>query len=872
MVYDLKNGAFELNAFDAEKYNIDNSVIYFEEENKKINTGRIVLNLSTKGQESVNVSWQNYCGRLRSSRWKMKLQYRISETEDWKDVTDTQGRSYEFYTSRRAYSKNFSDVILPSECDNKERIQLSWEISRVSGSGKAPNIRLRKLSIKSFADMFEGKMADVKVLARKRNTDVVIDTLKFNHIPLTYVYPETMRLKIEGSCIRDLLSLELRGEDKACFSLSAKSVDIRKQSKNITITYAPKKAGKHKAELVIKTRKLPKDIVIPLEASCAKASGFRQNLIGGDFLSDKVIKYEVGLFSNKDYQFRMKVPSEEKEEWEEENEELHANIFVIYKWYRNEECLVTMVDEVKSANYCVPLQSPATANRIEITIKNNDEVELSDFYFGFPLAKVAVRSGNWSDPDIWEPKGEPTMEDFVYIEDSCQIKVTTDVLCSELVLGENVNIDINTGKMFYVSGDIVYGNHSYFTVHQNLLSGKWNYITSPINQAKSWVFSMNNGGNEAYLMKYNTGVASKYGDNWSEYIKNPNLTLIPGKGYAVYPQETLDVKYEGILCNSKTTVVLDVKNGDRWNLVGNPFVAPLSTKKLFNDIDGKLQGNAIFLFDRETMVYNPIIVDSEEEVMIPSLESFFVETIEDGTEITFKRNHQYIPKTGRGSSVNHNYLALTASIGKRRQYALVGMLDDSKYGFDNYDTHKMFGTSEDTPDVYFIADDQELSVNTFPQYPAAFDIGIHVVSPSIVNLCMDNLSVLPHDVSVILEDKQEGRFYDFCLPQRIMASLQGGTTTDRFRVYFNKAINLYEIHSECSGVYLWNDGNRILAYSDGTHSLQTVRLLDKDRKVVGEQDFDSNVVVFDKGLEKGRYTADILVEGIWIKDFIIEIH
>lgn len=62
-----------------------------------------------------------------------------------------------------------------------------------------------------------------------------------------------------------------------------------------------------------------------------------------------------------------------------------------------------------------------------------------------------------------------------------------------------------------------------------------------------------------------------------------------------------------------------------------------------------------------------------------------------------------------------------------------------------------------------------------------------------------------------------------------------------------------------------------MAYGDGIHQLNAVKVYDKNHNVIGEQEFDSNVLVFDKIEQKGRYTVDILVDGDWIKDFIIEI-
>lgn len=871
IVHDLSKGKFEIKSFDAQSRKAEESAIYFEVENKKTNAGRIILDLSTLNQEDVTIAWQNYSTGAKKARWSVRLQYRLSDTSEWKDVTDARSRPYEFYTGKRAVSRTFSKVVLPSECNNRNRIQISWKYSKLRGKGNDPKISTRNICVSSQTDPYNGAAVELNVTRHLNDKTIEVKKVDFNHIPLPYTYPETIRLKFSGKYLRDSVRLEISGADKEYFSVDSKSIDAGTSPKSVTVCYSPRKAGIHKATLTIKTRKLAKNIIIPLEGSCAKASEFRKNLISNETSAEENIDFAADIFSGKEYQFRMNVSGNQDELTSYGNDVLNNDISVTYKWYRNNVLLKEYDDRPKVHDYCVPLQSPATANKLEIVISNKDRLEIKDWYFGFPKPKCLVRSGNWNDPTIWEPEGEPNMEDFVYIEDSCKVKVTTDVVCSMLVLGDNVNIDINTGKMFYVSGDIVYGNRSYFTVHQNLLSEKWNYISSPVNQARALVYSMRKSGNETWLMKYNTGVVSKHGDHWSEYLMDPNYILQPGHGYAVYTHEDLDVKYEGILCNSKTTVSLTTKNNDKWNLVGNPFTAPLSTGKLFEDIDGKIQGNAIFLFDRENKVYNPIIVDENEEVMIPSLESFFVEAMQDGREITFKRNHQYIPKTGRGSTVNHNYLSLAATVGNKRQYALMGMIDDAKYGFDEYDAHKMFGISEDMPEIYFIVDGEELSVNTFPDYPAAFDIGLYIGREAEVGLRLDNLSVLPQNISVMVEDKYEHKFYDLCLPNKITASLKSGNTNDRYRIYLNKAVNIYEIHPEYSGIYIWNDNGRILVYGDGTHRLQKVRVSDKERNLIEEQEFDSNVLVFDKNIRKGRYTVDIQVEDLWIRDFITDI-
>ena len=80
IVHDLDKSDFELKTFDANKHSAEKSAIYFETENKKLKTGRIILNLSTLNREEVTIGWQNYSGKIKNSRWSLKLQYRLSET------------------------------------------------------------------------------------------------------------------------------------------------------------------------------------------------------------------------------------------------------------------------------------------------------------------------------------------------------------------------------------------------------------------------------------------------------------------------------------------------------------------------------------------------------------------------------------------------------------------------------------------------------------------------------------------------------------------------------------------------------------------------------------------------------------------------
>ena len=264
-------------------------------------------------------------------------------------------------------------------------------------------------------------------------------------------------------------------------------------------------------------------------------------------------------------------------------------------------------------------------------------------------------------------------------------------------------------------------------------------------------------------------------------------------------------------------------------------------------------------------------MDPNETVLIPSLEAFFVETISDNTEITFKRQHQYIPKSGEQIFVNNNYLTLSAVVNQQSQYALIGMMNDSKYGFDKHDAHKIFGTSEEIAEVYFLIDGEEISVNTFPDYPASFDIGIYIGQTNDVDLQLNNISVLPKNVIVLLEDKNTQTFYNLCDSSSVKAEFESGTTNTRYRLHFVKAKPIYDLHPEYSGIYIWQDNERILVYGDGIHKLESVKIWDKDHFYVDEQEYDSNILIFDENIYEGRYSVDLKIEDQCIEHYPIEV-
>lgn len=846
---DIKDG-YNLRAFNKNGTSKQNSVIYFQQDTLQNNAdcGRIILNISTVNQEDIELSYQLLTAKASKEKWYCRLEYRLSEEDSWKEIKDKHGNKVEFVSQRKRYSKNFA-VSLPSECQNKDFVQLSWHIDSYSKSKKNyPQILLHNIVLSSEFDKYFGAIAKVKVFLATDNQKKDLKRIDFDKIQLPFVYPASTRIGIQAENIRDSIVLSLEGENASYFSLSQTSISDKQSSyKTISLTYHPKKEGKHKANLRITTKKLDRLINIPIEGFCAKQVDYHENLLPQNTMKTNSFSYHIPVFSITDYQYK----------FSQTNDSLQP-IYILYTWYRDNDILFSMHDTASKQEYCVPLKSPQGATALDIKIKAKNDISFKDYYFGSPKVKTMVHSGSWADANNWTPKGQPGIEDFVVIDKNVRALVDKDAACSMLILNDSSNVIINNSKMFYVANNIFYNKNAWFTVHQYLLPLTWNYICSPINQAAAAIFSMKNDAkdNVSWLMQYNTGKKSKHDDYWSEYITDPKFTLTPARGYAVYTHNAMNVKYEGLLCNSGVTITLVCSEEDRWNMIGNPYTAPLSSKKLFEDIDGKIQGNTILLFDHQSKVYNPLIIDTKQEVMIPSLESFFVEALDRPTDITFKRSHQYIPKTSEQIWHNENYLNLSVRKGSYMQYILLGMDPLSTYNFDQYDCHKMFGNNEDMPDIYVTDSEDEYSVCVFPDYPAIYDIGLYIGSKQDVEINLNNLSIMPEYVMILVEDKTTKEFYNFCSEGQIKLSLNSGTT-ENYRLHILKAIEIDTTIN--SGVYIWKDKDIILFFNEGLYKITDFQIK-QNNQVLYSFDTPSNQVLTQE-LPKGKYTIVFKADG-----------
>jgi hypothetical protein len=143
------------------------------------NLGAAVVGLNTVGRNNINVSFlvgmmTQGAGSPLPREYRLRLQYRVG-TGAWTDFSEPV--EYSSLGLTNGHIQNFSDILLPGECNNQEAVYLRWFYYQFAANdgGSRPRIRLNNINVTSSSS-FAAK------------SDVVADDESFaNFIPSTTV-------------------------------------------------------------------------------------------------------------------------------------------------------------------------------------------------------------------------------------------------------------------------------------------------------------------------------------------------------------------------------------------------------------------------------------------------------------------------------------------------------------------------------------------------------------------------------------------------------------------------------------------------------------------------------------------------------------
>ncbi|MBN2174467.1 MAG: T9SS type A sorting domain-containing protein, partial [Bacteroidales bacterium] len=330
------------------------------------------------------------------------------------------------------------------------------------------------------------------------------------------------------------------------------------------------------------------------------------------------------------------------------------------------------------------------------------------------------------------------------------------------------------------------------TVEQYLTSERWHLVSAPISDAQIATFL------NIYLKEYD-----EPSDSWTYLVQPVTQPMNVLQGYSAWASDLLTgsttVGFNGLL-NTGTdypVTTLSYTAGNGWNLLGNPYPAPLQWNNTWSKTD--LSEWACVHNNGIDECYNALTGESFPDLgdmsdgIIPSTQGFWVRATSASAALT-------IPASERTFSDQAFYKESLISIDESVRFrvdgnnafdaALIQFIGDATQGYDpKYDLEKRWGYDE-APQIYSIIDENNVfSVNVLPQLYIGLvvPLGLKVGAPGEYQIALTQLDNMKDGVSVVLEDLKENTLTEMNMNEVYSFTSEPIDEVHRFNVHFKDA-------------------------------------------------------------------------------------
>lgn len=413
--------------------------------------------------------------------------------------------------------------------------------------------------------------------------------------------------------------------------------------------------------------------------------------------------------------------------------------------------------------------------------------------FSFATTWTGNTNSNWNAATNWT-NGVPTNTTNVIIPN-----VTTDPVISVPVSDLN-NIDIktgasltlNSGQSLTILGDLTQNGDfiinsditssaslilkgSYFgqglTTYNRYVSNLWHLLSSPLFGSDIATFVTNDittkPGKIAIAPYNNTLVGDKY-----EYLTTATGTFTGAKGYAVKKNAAGLLPFKGVIYTTDypVTITDGSATGNKWNLVGNPYLSSIQINNNANATDNFLLANSDQLDPLRTAIYVWNAAENDFDIInqtttgayyIAPGQSFFVESKDMGGLVNFKEDIQ-THQTGniflKNDSNDVPSISLKVSNGASSKTSTIKYYDAATTGIDaGYDAGVFSGFQTDL-NIYtkLVSDESEarLGIQSLPKNNLeniVIPLGLTAIKGEKLKISGDVLN-LPKGIKLFIED------------------------------------------------------------------------------------------------------------------------
>jgi len=377
--------------------------------------------------------------------------------------------------------------------------------------------------------------------------------------------------------------------------------------------------------------------------------------------------------------------------------------------------------------------------------------------------------------------GTITLNSRAYIYQNASISTSGNVYFKSTLTNYSKSIfvetnDTSTGN--FVTIGTVTGEKE-VTVKRHINHSGWQYVSSPVSNAKSDVFM------GAALYSYNETKGS-----WTAHQSGESLEI--GKGYDVYvKKENKVITFTGKMNTGTITrnITKTTSGGQGYNLVGNPYPAAINWDAATGWTKTNVS-NAIYVWDMKTNNISTYVNKAGTNGgsnIIPATQAFFVLcTSTSGGSIKMTDAVKVNDKPNFREAANENIFRVKISNGSRFDETLIRFDENASFNFDNeYDAEKMYSFDVATPQIYsFSKENIDLAISTMNLTSAPVSVKLGFMANAEGKFSLNfGFEKFDPNITVYLEDVVLNKIHDLKTGDYNFESTTG-ENNDRFIVHF----------------------------------------------------------------------------------------
>ncbi len=457
------------------------------------------------------------------------------------------------------------------------------------------------------------------------------------------------------------------------------------------------------------------------------------------------------------------------------------------------------------------------------------------------------------DQDKWD-NGLPNKESTVVIPTGKKALLNGVLLCHDVIIEPGATFKFNSSESYIdTEQDIViqwnqntagnfidYGSAAIQGVMQSHLTNNISYMSTPFQNtiAGNWLSSTDSTD----LFLHN-----ELQNNFMP-VTDASWDLYSGTGFVLNKQGQLPKKYNkrGLFNTGLQTIYLN----SGYQLVGNPYPAYIDwgTGDNATGWTNTDQIHASMWLNRNTTdepnsgnyaVYNRksgIGVNGASRIIAP-MQAFWVYA-PNQADISINNEAKVTPGDVEEQQIVESYISLKTECEGYSDETVVGVLPASDYGFDIYDSYKMFSRDSNYPQLFTLTstDEKEVAINIIPEQwtlDTKIPLGFKSDKGGTHTITLKAFAGNNQEFLVVLEDKELNN--SVILSQQKSYTFSSGITknTSRFSIGFIKETSVLSNPKQKIQIYA---ANRTL------YVLSDDRLTDYDIKIYdlcGRQVFQS---------------------------------